>query len=88
MVRCVRTRLCQSQRTNLDLLEGSAHEKVKDDYSSNLTHHQHQLCAEKFDAFLKLCTNVGNVDVRNTLFHQCESEQIRFSDSRENPRSK
>ena len=42
------------------MLVKSAHKnwkKVKED----------TFCAEKFDAFLKLCKNEGNVDVRNVL---------------------
>jgi len=45
--------------TALGMLVKSAHkiwEKAKDKFY-----------AEKFDAFLKLCKNEGNVDVRNTL---------------------
>ena len=52
------------------MLVKSAHQnwkKAKEDYKSHQTRQYHQLCAEKFDAFLKLCKNEGNVDVRNML---------------------
>jgi len=58
MVCCMRLHLILSART-LGMLVKSAHKnwkKVKDKF-----------CAEKFDAFLKLCKNEGNVDVRNML---------------------
>jgi len=59
MVCCMRLHLMLSAKT-LGMLVKSAHKnwkKVKED----------KFCAEKFDAFLKLCKNEGNVDVRNML---------------------
>ena len=53
----------------LDLLAKSAHKNWKKakDYKSHQTRQCHQFCAEKFGAFLELCKNEGNVDVRNML---------------------
>jgi len=56
---CVRLRLMLSAKA-LGVLVKSAHKnwkKAKED----------KFCAEKFDAFLKLCKNEGNMDVRNML---------------------
>ena len=41
--------------------------KAKEDYSLIKHVNTTQFCAEKFDAFLKLCRNEENVDVRNML---------------------
>jgi len=59
MVCCMHLHLMLSAKI-LGMLVKSAHKnwkKVKED----------TFCAEKFDAFLKLCKNEGNVDVRNVL---------------------
>jgi len=69
MVRCVRLHLMLSAKA-LGMLVKSAHKKWK-------KAKEDKLCAEKFDAFIKLCKNEGNVDVKNML-----------SDSRKNHRSK
>jgi len=42
-------------------------EKGERRLKSHQTRQYHQFCAEKFDAFLKLCKNEENVDVRNML---------------------
>ena len=58
MVCCVRLYLIFSAKA-LGMLVKSAHKnwkKAKD-----------KLCADKFDVFIKLCKNEGNVDVRNML---------------------
>ena len=52
----------------IGMLVTSAHKnwnKAKEE--SHQTRQYHQFCAEKFDAFLKLCKNKENVDVRNML---------------------
>ena len=52
------------------MLVRSAHKnwkKAKEDYKSHQTRQYHQFCAEKFDTFLELRKNEGNVDVRNIL---------------------
>jgi len=48
----------------LGMLVKSAHKKWK---KAKKSRQYHQFCAEKFDAFLKLCKNEENVDVRNML---------------------
>ena len=59
MVCCVRLYLMLSAKA-LGMLVKSAHKnwkKAKED----------KFCADKFDVFIKLCKNEGNVDVRNML---------------------
>jgi len=59
MVCCVRLHLMLSAKA-LGMLVKSAHKnwkKAKDKF-----------CADKFDVFIKLCKNEGNVDVRNMLY--------------------
>jgi len=60
MVCCVRLHLMLSAKA-LGMLVKSAHrnwEKTKED----------KFCANKFDVFIKLCKNEGNVDVRNMIY--------------------
>ena len=60
MVCCVRLHLMLSAEA-LGMLVKSAHknwEKTKED----------KICADKFDVFIKLCKNEGNVDVRNMIY--------------------
>ena len=59
MVCCVRLHLMLSAKV-LGMLVKSAHKnwkKAKED----------KFCADKFDLFIKLCKNEGNLDVRNML---------------------
>ena len=59
MVCCVRLHLMLSAKA-LGMLVKSAHKnwkKAKED----------KFCADKFDVFIKLCKNEGNVDVKNML---------------------
>jgi len=59
MVYCVRLHLMLSAKA-LGMLVKSAHKnwrKAKED----------KFCADKFDMFIKLCKNEGNLDVRNML---------------------
>ena len=61
MVWCVRLHLMLSAKA-LGMLVKSAYKnwkKAKED----------KFCTDKFDVFIKLCQNEGNVDVRNMLFN-------------------
>jgi len=59
MVCCVRLHLMLSAKA-LGMLVKSAHKNWKKAKEDNI-------CANKFDVFIKLCKNEGNVDVRNML---------------------
>jgi len=59
MVCCVRLHLMLSAKA-LGMLVKSAHKNWKQTKED-------KFCADKFDVFIKLCKNEGNVDVRNML---------------------
>jgi len=47
--------------------------------NSHQTHQKQRLCTETFDAFLRLCKNEGNVNLRNILFKNGKNQRSKQS---------